>query len=83
MYALLRSDFSNQDNYYTKDNIANIDREFVKRSSHSFFIQMTSVYHIHLNTLDSGVKVRYSITNEEHEFVSGTKNFLTNHVGFG
>jgi len=58
-YALLRSNFASQDRFFAKDNAANIDSEFVKKTTHAFFIQMTSVYQIHLNALDSGVKLRY------------------------
>lgn len=39
--------------FYNKDNTEDIDRKFRKESRHQFFVQQTSMYRLHLNTLDS------------------------------
>ena len=42
-----------------------MDNKFRKESSHKFFVRNTSVYKLYINTLDSNVKVKYTIKNHE------------------
>ena len=50
---------------------------------HHFFVQQTSMFRVYLNTLDSRVKVRWTIKSYDQEVVAGDENFKESVVGFG
>ena len=41
------------------------------------------MFRVYLNTLDSRVKVRWTIKDHDHELVAGDENFKESVVGFG
>ena len=85
-YALKMPDHSKnhpQGRFYKHDNLIDNDLSFRKESIHAFFVQHPQMFHLHLNTLDSGVKVRYSIMTHDHEIVYREENFAVSHQGFG
>ena len=63
------------DQFYDHDNTAGVDANFRKDSHHIFFVQQTSMFHIHLNTLDSDVRVRFVILDHEQEIVYAEEEF--------
>ena len=84
-YALIQSDFAKAiaSKFFNQDNTQANDRKFRKESKHLFFVRQTSMFRLYLNTLDSNVKVRYSIMNSEHEVVASEAEYLDSTVGFG
>ena len=50
---------------------------------HHFFVMNTSMFRVYLNTLDSRVKVRWTIKAPDQEVVAGDQGFKESAVGFG
>ena len=62
--------------HFTKDNSVNNDKQFRKESKHSFFLRQTSMYKLHISTVNSNVKVRFAILNHEKKVVQHSEEFL-------
>lgn len=69
--------------FYEKDHTANIDRQFRQKSSHHFFVREPSVFHLYLNTLESGVRVHYSILDHNNEVISQDSDYKESSLNFG
>ena len=72
-YALIQPNFRKMKDqiFYNKDNTQDVDRKFRKQSVHYFFVQQTSMFRVYLNTLDSRVKVRWTIKAHDQEVIAG------------
>ena len=65
-YSLSQPSFQRKSRtFYEKDNTESTDRKFRKESKHYFFVAQTSMFRLYLNTLESQVRVRWSIVNHE------------------
>lgn len=84
-YALIQPDFSSYMPFdtYNHDNAANVDRKFRKESRHEFFVRETSMFRLHLNTLDSNVKFHYAILDNERDVVVQDSDLHESKVAFG
>lgn len=61
----------------------NVDSQFRQKSTHHFFVREPSVFHLLLNSLDSGVKIHYAILDHNNEVVAQDSDYKDTSLNFG